>query len=211
MEQPYYIAIEGVIGAGKTTLAKLLAERMTGLLLLEKPEDNPFLPDFYREAKRYAFQTQLYFLISRYKHQSDFPKPDLFHKTVIADYIFAKDRIFAALNLDDREFELYSKVVEIMEPQIAVPDLVVYLQSSPRRLIKNIRIRSRVYERQISEEYINELNEAYNRFFWNYDASPLLVVNADNIDFVEKEEQLNNLVETISQPMKGTQYYNPTV
>ena len=151
MDQPYYIAVEGVIGAGKTSLAEMLAERLHALLVLEQPDDNPFLTDFYKDRAKYAFQTQLFFLLSRYKQQEEFPQPDLFHKKVISDYIFHKDRIFASLNLDAREYRMYEKIVEIMEPRIPKPDLVVYLQSSPNRLLKNIRIRNRSYEKSISD------------------------------------------------------------
>lgn len=211
MDEPYYIAIEGVIGASKTNLAKLLAERLKANLLLEKPEENPFLTDFYRDRRRFAFQTQLFFLLSRFKQQEGFPQPDFFHKRVVADYLFAKDRIFASINLDEREFQLYEKVVALMESRIPPPGLVVYLQSSPQRLMNNIRIRNRAYEKQMSEDYLNELNEAYNRFFWNYDAAPLLLVNADNIDFVNDKQRLDDLINAIDRPIQGTQYYNPTV
>lgn len=209
MRELYYIAVEGVIGAGKTSLAKILAERMNGLLVLEEPGDNPFLEDFYRDPRRFAFQTQLYFLLSRCKQQEEFPHPDLFHQRIISDYLFARDRIFATLNLDEREFALYEKVAGLMEFGIPVPDLVVYLQSSTRRLMHNIRIRNRHYERDISEAYVDELNEYYNRFFWNYNIAPLLIVNADNIDFVENARHLGELISAIEPPFKGTRYYNP--
>ena len=211
MDQPYYIAVEGVIGAGKTSLAEMLAERLHALLVLEQPDDNPFLTDFYKDRAKYAFQTQLFFLLSRYKQQEEFPQPDLFHKKVISDYIFHKDRIFASLNLDAREYRMYEKIVEIMEPRIPKPDLVVYLQSSPNRLLKNIRIRNRSYEKSISEEYIDELNEAYNRFFFNYRSTPLLVVNSEKIDFVKNEEHFDDLLKAILSPVQGTRYYNPVV
>jgi len=211
LKSPYYIAIEGVIGAGKTSLARKLGEKLDAMLVLEQPEDNPFLTDFYQERKRYAFQTQLFFLLSRFKQQEEFPQPDLFHRRIVADYIFQKDKIFASINLEEREFLLYEKIVMLMEPQIAKPDVVVYLQSSSSRLMKNIRIRSRAYEKEMTEEYIEELNEAYNRFFFAYKATPLLVVNTERLDFVKKEEQFERLFQAIMSPEPGTRYYNPQV
>ena len=209
MKKLHYIAIEGVIGVGKTSLAKLLAEKMNALLLMEKPEENPFLQDFYRDRKRFAFQTQLFFLLSRFKQQEEFPHPDLFHRLVVSDYIFPKDRIFASVNLDEREFQLYEKVAGMLEAMVPVPDLVVYLQSSARRLLRNIHIRGRNYEAGITEEYIEELNETYNQFFLNYNSSPLLIVNSENIDFVENENHLRELISAIETPVQGTKYYNP--
>ena len=211
MEYPYYIAIEGVIGAGKTSLAELLAERLNAMLILEQPDENPFLKDFYLDRKKYAFQTQLFFLISRYKQQEEFPQPDLFHGKIVADYIFAKDKIFASINLDDREYRLYEKVVELMESRIPIPDLVIYLQCSPGRLMKNIRIRNRSYEKEMPEDYITELNEAYNRFFFNYRSTPLLVVNAEKLNFVDNKEHFEDLMQTLLEPVKGIKYYNPLV
>ena len=149
MQDIYYIAIEGVIGVGKTSLAKLLARQMNALTLLEEAEANPFLGDFYHDRERFAFQTQIFFLLSRFRQQEEFPHPDLFHKKVISDYIFAKDKIFASLNLSEEELQLYEKLVRVLEPRVPIPDLVVYLQASPERLMKNIRIRDRASEREM--------------------------------------------------------------
>ena len=204
-----YIAIEGVIGVGKTSLAHLLAERLNARLVLEKPEENPFLEDFYRNSAAYAFQTQIFFLLSRYKQQKEFPQQDLFHHITIADYLFAKDKIFAHINLSENELVLYDHIIELMEPGIPKPDLVIYLQSSTDRLMKNIKIRGRDYEKPMTEEYIRTLNEAYNHFFFNYHETPLLVVNSSRIDFVNKEKDLENLIDVITRPICGISYYNP--
>ncbi|MBU0509443.1 deoxynucleoside kinase, partial [bacterium] len=184
MNGPRYIAIEGVIGVGKTSLATLLTERLNGRLVLEKPEENPFLENFYQDPRHYAFQTQLFFLLSRFRQQQEVPEPDLFHPVVIADYLFAKDRIFAYINLSEAEIALYEKVMALLEVRLRKPELVVYLQSSTERLMKNIRMRNRSYERDMSESYIRTLNEAYNHFFFHYDETPLLIVNATAIDYV---------------------------
>jgi deoxyadenosine/deoxycytidine kinase len=204
-----YIAIEGVIGAGKTSLATLMAERFGGRLLLELYEENPFLPDFYRDPRHFAFSTQMFFLLSRYRQQQEIPQRDLFHELLIADYLFAKDRIFASLTLDERELSLYDKVGRLLERDIPQPDVVIYLQSSTDRLMENIRQRNRSYEKPIAESYIRDLNEAYNRFFFNYTATPLLVVNATEIDFVHNAQDFENLVAQLHRPLSGVQYYSP--
>jgi deoxyguanosine kinase len=194
---------------GKTSLAQLLAERINGRLVLEKPEDNPFLEDFYKDPARFAFQTQIFFLFSRYQQQKEFPQRDLFHSAIVSDYLFAKDKIFAHINLSEDELLLYDRIVELMEPHIPKPDLVIYLQSSTERLMKNIRLRARSYEKPMSEEYIRTLNEAYNHFFFHYHGTPLLVVNATRIDFVNNPHDLENLIEIIMRPVSGISYYNP--
>ena len=204
-----YIAVEGVIGVGKTSLAHLLAERMNGRIVLEKPEDNPFLEDFYRDPERFAFQTQIFFLLSRYQQQKEFPQQDLFHPVIVSDYLFAKDKIFAHINLSENELVLYDRILELMEPHIPKPELVIYLQSNTDRLMKNIKIRARSYEKPISEEYLRTLNEAYNHFFFHYHDTPLLVVNSTRIDFVNNREDLENLIDMIMRPIKGISYYNP--
>ena len=205
-----YIAIEGVIGAGKTSLAKKMAERFEARILLEQHEANPFLTDFYREPQRFAFQTQLFFLLSRYRQQQDIPQRDLFHSMLIADYIFAKDRIFASVTLEERELFLYEKIASLLERDIVNPDLVIYLQSSTERLMANIRKRGRDYEKQINENYIRVLNEAYNQFFFNYNNSPLLVVNTNEMDFVHIEKDFEDLMAQLDRPISGVQYYSPT-
>lgn len=192
-----YIAIEGVIGVGKTTLTELLAEYFNARKILEQPEENPFLDDFYKNPRQYAFQTQLFFLLSRYRQQQMIPQRDLFHQTIIADYIFAKDKIFAYLNLEDRELQLYEKIIGLLEKDITRPDLVVYLKSQPLRLLENIKSRDRSYERTMSREYIESLNEVYNNFFAHYEDSPLLVVDTIDLDFVKRSEDFEHLVSLI--------------
>jgi deoxyadenosine/deoxycytidine kinase len=209
MSELRYIAIEGVIGVGKTSLAQLLSEKLNGRLVLEKPEDNPFLDMFYKDPRHYAFQTQIFFLLSRFKQQQELPEPDFFHRLLVADYLFAKDRIFAYINLSEAEIALYEKVMALMEVRIKKPDLVVYLQSSTERLLRNIRQRNRPYEKEISEDYLRTLNEAYNHFFFHYDETPLLIVNATAIDYVGNADHLMTLIAEIRREETGTRYYNP--
>jgi len=205
----YYIAIEGVIGVGKTSLARLLADKMNANLVMEQPEENPYLNDFYQDPQRYAFQAQLFFLICRYRQLLNLPQRDLFHPYLIADYVFAKDKIFAYMNLERRDLILYERVAKLLEQELPKPDLVIYLQSSTERLVENIKKRDRHYERNISPDYIHQLNEAYNNFFFRYDETPLLVINTSEIDFVHNESDLEDLHQQILNPPGGTQYYVP--
>ncbi|MEO1022847.1 MAG: deoxynucleoside kinase [Bacteroidota bacterium] len=199
-----FIAIEGVIGAGKTSLAELLSGRKKARLVLEEFEENPFLAKFYEDRERYAFQTQLAFLASRFKQQESMMAPDLFHDLTISDYIFDKDRIFARLNLDTDELALYDRIFGIMSGISAQPDLVVFIQSSVDRLFENIRKRGRIYEQEISEDYLRELNDAYNHFFYHYNRSPLIIVNGTDIDFVNNSDQLSYIEEHIFEhPVRG--------
>ncbi|MDG5768196.1 deoxynucleoside kinase [Balneolales bacterium ANBcel1] len=197
MNQYDFIAIEGVIGAGKTSLARLLSERHNARLVLEQFEENPFLPDFYRDRERYAFQTQLAFLASRFKQQQALRSRDLFQEMVISDYLFEKDRIFARLNLSGDELALYDSIYTIMNSIAAKADLVVFIQSSVDRLMQNISDRGRPYEKEISRSYIEELNDAYNHFFYHYTRSPLLIINASEVDFVQDKQQLKYIEDQI--------------
>ncbi|MCK4448663.1 MAG: deoxynucleoside kinase [Candidatus Marinimicrobia bacterium] len=209
MKNLYYIAIEGVIGVGKTCLAKMLTEKLSAKLVLEKFEENPFLEDFYAESERYAFQTQLYFLLSRYRQQLDLKQIDLFHNLLISDYMFAKDKLFAHLNLNEKELTLYNLIAKLLEREIPKPDLVVFLQASTDILMDNIKKRGRTYERSMSREYIESLNQIYNEYFFRYKDSPLIIVNTNEIDFVHNEGDLDELLQVIRQPVSGTRYYNP--
>jgi deoxyadenosine/deoxycytidine kinase len=205
-----YVAVEGVIGAGKTTLAMKLGETLGGRVVLEQFEENPFLKDFYRDPERYAFQTQIFFLLTRYKQQRELFQADLFHRFLITDYIFQKDKIFAYLNLADEELKLYETLVGSIEHNIPSPDLVIYLQSGVPRLMQNIRQRARSYESAMPESYIKDLNEAYNYYFFRYKATPLLIVNATEIDFVNNRDHYEDLVREILRPSRAAvEYYNP--
>jgi deoxyguanosine kinase len=205
--QADYITIEGGIGAGKTSLAKILAERINARLILEETAANPFLPDFYKDIKRYAFQTQLFFLLSRHKQQQGLFATDLFHKKTVTDYLFDKDRIFASVNLDEREFYLYEKLFSLLSKDIPKPDLVIYLQASSEVLFKRVKKSGRVFERNMDSGYLKALNEAFNHFFFHYNQTPLLVINTDQIDLLHDQRELNGLLNLLKTPFGGTKYY----
>ena len=209
MKKAYHIAIEGTIGVGKTSLAKILSNRLDSKLILEEFEDNPFLSDFYKDSKRYAFQTQLFFLLSRFRQQIEFKQIDIFTKSIISDYMFIKDRIFASLTLDEKEMTLYDNISKILEKEIIYPDLVLFLQSDTDRLMQNINSRGRTYETTISWSYIDSLNQIYNEYFFRYDKSPLLIINTNDIDFVNDKNDLEEILSIIQKPIYGTKYYNP--
>ena len=204
-----YLAVEGVIGVGKTSLARLLAERTQAKLVLEEVEENPFLKDFYRDRQQFAFQTQMHFLFSRYQQQRSLRQTDLFNERMVADYVFQKDRIFASLNLSERELVLYEKMVSWLEMDVMKPDVTVYLQASTDTLLDRISRRGRPYERDIDRAYLHALNEAYNHFFFHYNDSPLLVVNTNAIDFVSNAEDFEDLRRRILTHRHGTVYYRP--
>ena len=209
MKIPYHIAVEGTIGVGKTSLAGILGDRLEAKLILEEFEENPFLVEFYKDSDRFAFQTQLFFLLSRYRQQQQLQQTDLFTKTLISDYMFVKDRLFAALNLDDKEMSLYNSVARILEKNVASPDMVIFLQSDTDRLMQNIKLRGREYEKLIDWKYIDALNQMYNEYFFRYDDSPLLIINTNDIDFVNNKDDLEEIIEFIRTPGEGTRYFNP--
>jgi len=207
--QGKHIAIEGVIGAGKTSLATMLSEKMNGKLVLEIVEKNPFLSDFYKDKQKLAFQTQIFFLFSRYHQQEDLMQFDLFKQTVFTDYIFEKDKIFAYLNLSEKEISLYEKIYRLLVKKVPKPDLVVYLQASTDVLLERIKLRGREFEKNMDPGYIDELNQAYNYFFFHYETSPLLVINSNNIDFVHNNSDFENIIQEINSISGGKKYFNP--
>ena len=203
-----FIVVEGPIGSGKSTLARLLAERFGADLLLEDPSANPFLPNFYRDMKRYALSTQMFFLFQRVNQLSGIKQPDLFEGKSIADYMLAKDTLFAKLTLDDNEFALYSQLYNHLRPQAPTPDLVIYLQASVDQLMQRIQRRGRPMERSMSEDYLVKLSDAYTRYFYDYTESPLLIVNSDRFNFVDKPEDLDLLVKRVMSLRGGKEYMN---
>ena len=210
MRNLYYVAIEGTIGVGKTSLANLLSEKLSAKLVLEAFEDNPFLSDFYEDPERHAFQTQLWFLLQRYQQQQDLRQVDMFQNLVITDYMFVKDRLFASLNLNEKEMSLYDTVANMMERNVIQPDLVIFLQADTGTLMKNISKRGRDIEKNISEDYIDALNQVYNEYFFRYQDTPLVIINTNNIDFVNNNKDLEEVINYIRQPVTGTKFFNPT-
>jgi deoxyguanosine kinase len=209
MSNPRYIVVEGPIGVGKTSFAELLAERLQARKLLEGPEENPFLSQFYTDMRRHAFQTQLYFLLNRFRQQQELVQFDLFKQVLVSDYLFAKDKIFAYLTLDDNELALYERLHPLLEMRVQKPDLVLYLQASTDVLMRRIQLRARPNERELTRTYLEDVNAAYNHFFFHYSATPLLVVNTNEIDFVKHKEDFEDLVKQVETVRAGTHYYVP--
>jgi len=207
--EPDYLAVEGVIGVGKTSFARMLAEELESEIMAEEVFENPFLADFYKNKKRYALQCQLNFLISRYQQQQQLVMRDLFAQKIVADYLFAKDAIFASVNLNERELLLYEKIAATLSSEIPKPDLVIYLQASTSTLLERIRKRNLGFEKPIDFDYLELLNKAYDYFFFNYSDAPLLVVKTDNIDFVNNPEHFTDLVSQLKKPINGKKYYSP--
>ena len=198
MKDLRFIAIEGVIGAGKTSLAKILSNRFHAGVILEKFEENPFLEKFYSDPVKYAFHTQIYFLMSRYKQQREIAQIDLFNSRIITDYLFAKDRIFAEINLTEEEFTLYDKIYGLIERDIPKPDLVIYLQAVPEFLYKRIKQRNRGFEEGIEFEYVDKLCDAYNTFFFHYNTSPLLMIDIKGFDFISNPKDVDLIYSEIN-------------
>ncbi len=204
-----HVAIEGVIGVGKTSLARLLAERTGARLVLEAPDANPFLENFYKDQRRFSFPTQMFFLVNRYHELKDLRQPDLFHNGVVSDYLFQKDRIFANLNLSDQELALYESVAALLEREIPAPDLVVYLQAGPEVIWSRIQQRGRPYEKAMDPQYTATLAEAYNYFFFHYKGAPLLIVNTNELNFVDRRADLEGLIARMEAHQEGVSYVTP--
>lgn len=204
-----YIAVEGPIGVGKTTLARALGQELDARVVLEQVEENPFLRRFYEEPRSFAFQTQLFFLLSRYRQQRQLAQQDLFNQSTVSDYLFAKDHIFAQINLDADELALYRQLFNLLSARLPKPDLVVYLQARGEVLFERLRRRDRDYERRITPAYVDRIAEAYRDFFFYYDATPLLVVDSSRVDFVASPEDLADLIREIRATGPGVQHYIP--
>jgi deoxyadenosine/deoxycytidine kinase len=207
--EPNYIAVEGVIGVGKTSFAKMLTERIDAQLLAEEVFENPFLVDFYKNRKRHALSCQLFFLISRFQQQQQLMMRDLFAQRIVADYLFAKDALFAQVNLSERELTLYERIAPVLARDVPRPDLVIYLQARTEVLLDRIRKRDYPFEKGIDFDYVDGLNKAYDYFFFHYAETPLLVVKTDEIDFVNNPKHFDDLIEQISKPVHGKKYYSP--
>lgn len=209
MSDKGYIVVEGPLGVGKTSFTQLLAERINGKAILEDTEGNPFLTDFYRDPKRFALQTQLFFMLRRFQKQDEINQIDIFRRVVISDFLFDKDRIYARINLDDKEFGLYEQVFQLLRAKIVQPDLVIFLQARTGILKERINKRNRDYERSIQLKYLDLINQAFNEFFFHYTETPLLVINASDIDFVNVPSDLDEIIIEIEMMEKGTKYYVP--
>jgi len=202
-----HIAIEGGIGVGKTTLAQGLATKLHASLLLEDIGDNPFLELFYQDPERHGLSVQLSFLFSRLKQWQSLAQQDLFQSMMISDYIFAKDRLFAMTNLSDEEFALYCQVAQSVTIDLPKPDLVIYLQSSPEVALKRIQHRNRSMEQGVNLDYLKQVTETFDKFFFHYQETPLLVVQTDRINFAERPEALDMLITRIKQMGGGTEFW----
>ncbi len=208
MERYRYIVVEGPIGAGKTSLARRLSARLSADLLLEQPQDNPFLPRFYQDMPRFALQTQLFFLFQRAKQLEPLAQPDMFGRPTVADFLLDKDPLFARITLSGEELALYQRIYDALRPQSPTPDVIVYLQAQPQVLIERVKRRAAAYERGISEDYLAVLAESYARFFYHYDAAPVLIVNSENLNFVDRDADFELLVERLRGMKTRREFFN---
>ncbi len=209
MDKFKYLVVEGLIGVGKTSLADMIAQRMNAKLVLEVVEENPFLAEFYKDMDAYAFQTQMFFLLSRHKQQMELKQMELFSTNLVGDYMFEKDAIFANLTLNETEIALYNKIFDILRKDILKPSLIIYLQIDPERAIARIKQRSRPFEKEITLAYLKELNEAYNQFFFHYEESPLLIININEVNFIDNEDDFRTILREIEKEEKGMRVFLP--
>ena len=209
MDRFRYLVVEGPIGAGKTSLAKRLAARLSADLLLEQPGDNPFIARFYQDMARYALPTQLFFLFQRARMIEPLKQPDMFARPIVGDFLLDKDLLFARVTLSGDEFALYQKIYDALRPQAPAPDLVIYLQAQPAVLVERVKRRAAAFERAgISEEYLALLAESYARFFHHYAAAPVLTVNSENLNFVERDADFELLVSRVRGMKSRREFFN---
>lgn len=209
LESARHIVIEGPIGVGKTSLARRLAKHLDADTLLEQPENNPFLANFYQDQKRYALQTQLHFLLQRLDQMRDLPEPESLTRPLVRDYLLEKDPLFANITLSEDEYKLYRQIYDRLAPQTTTaPDLVIYLQAKPETLVARVRKRGVEMERRINDDYLILLGDGYTKFFHDYDAAPVLIVNSERLDFVENDEDFQLLVQRIEAMRGHREYFN---
>lgn len=208
LEKYHHIVIEGPIGVGKTSLARLIAQHQNATLLLEQPDENPFLAKFYEDSVRYALPTQLFFLFQRIAQLRHLTQQDFFNSMVVSDFLLAKDSMFASLTLDEEELKLYQQIYQHQSPQAPTPDLVIYLQASPQTLVERIQKRAVPYEVNITEAYLTQLSDAYSRFFYHYDSAPLLIVNTEHLNPLEHPEDFELLLGQIAGMKGRREFFN---
>jgi deoxyguanosine kinase len=207
--EPRFIAVEGAIGAGKTSLVNLLEQQYSARVILEENDSNPFISKFYEDQETYSFQTQIFFLLSRYNQYIELAQRDLFNSVVVIDYLFQRDKIFAQLNLEDHEYRLYEQIYNLISLKAPKPDLVIFLQANTEVLLERVSKRGREYESFMDPDYLDAVNKAFNNFFFYYSDTPLLVINTNEIDFVEKKCDLEELINKVNSHKIGREYYNP--
>ena len=208
LEKYLYIVVEGPIGVGKTSLALRIASRLGGALLLEKPAENPFLEKFYSDIPRYALPTQLFFLFQRANQLQGFAQMDMFTKVTVSDFLLDKDQLFARLTLSDVEYDLYQQIYHHVQPKASPPDLVIYLQASPATLMERVKRRGSAFEQNISEEYLCRLTDSYTRFFHEYEDAPVMMINSENLNFVDSQEDFDLLLQQVEQMRGPREYFN---